>query len=79
MARKIVRIGFNQYDLHRIELRVYDFNLGGLVAQRAFDGKDTSGGADSRHSYGYGNLGYELIDMHRCMSVDCVRFPTGVT
>jgi hypothetical protein len=50
MARKIVRIGFNQYDLHRIELKVYDFNLGGLVAQRAFDGKDTSGGADSRHS-----------------------------
>jgi len=39
MAREIVRIGFNQFDLHRIELKVYDFNLWGLVAQRAFDGK----------------------------------------
>ena len=27
MARQIVEIGFNQYDLHRIELKVYDFNL----------------------------------------------------
>jgi RimJ/RimL family protein N-acetyltransferase len=30
MARKIVEIGFNEYDLHRIELKVYDFNLGAI-------------------------------------------------
>jgi RimJ/RimL family protein N-acetyltransferase len=27
MVRKILKIGFDDYDLHRIELRVYDFNL----------------------------------------------------
>lgn len=25
-----MKISFNQYDLHRIELKVYDFNLGAI-------------------------------------------------
>lgn len=34
MDREILKIGFNCYDLHRVELRVYDFNLGRLLAAR---------------------------------------------